>query len=436
MVFIGFCELILVDAAVEALISLEPITHGHLKTALLANLVAAGLVALVAWFAAEPIDAALDQSELDPLFRTLALLPVLSALTAGPISLLRRALAFRPLALRSIVGLSAGGLAGVFGALHGYAVWALVIQVLVQRAVELAVLWVVEPDAITFGWSSACWRDMKGFARHVIIGRAMYWASGQAPRLIIGYLLGPVALGLFTLAGRAADALLQIVVNPRAIVARVELMQDRGDGARFEAHIQAMARATALIAFPAAIGAAAVMPQLFALWLDARWQDGVVPTQLMLLSAVPMLGFYLCSAGLMAANRPDLEARLSVLQGLSNALLTGLAAPFGLNATVAAMLIRLLLLLPVALGRLGRAASIRAFAMVRGTLPVLAAASVMGLATYLCGLFVAPPGSGVVALASLVLVGLALYAGSLLIVDPALVRRAIKRVATVASELF
>jgi hypothetical protein len=147
-----------------------------------------------------------------------------------------------------------------------------------------------------------------------------------------------------------------------------------------------------------------------------------------------MLGWYFCTAGLMAANRPDLEARLSVWQGLSNALVTVLAAPLGLSVAVAAMLVRLFLMLPLALDRLGRAAGIRAFAMVRGTLPILAAATAMGLVTYASGRFLALPGSAVVQLAGLVLEGVVLYVGALLLVDPALLRRAVGRAGTGASD--
>jgi PST family polysaccharide transporter len=434
MVLIGFSELVLVDAAVEALVSLETVSRAHLKTALLANTAVGALAGVATWFAAAPIDALFHESELDPLFRALAPLPVLAALTAGPIALLRRALAFRPLAVRSIVGLAVGGAAGVWAALHDYGVWALVVQAMVQRAVELVVLWGAQPDAIAFGWSRTCWNDMAPFARSVMVGRAMYWVSGQAPRVIIAYVLDPVALGLFTLASRASDALIQVAVIPRSLVARIELREDRSDPARFEAHLCAMARGAAVIAFPAALGAAAVTPQLFVLWLDARWQDGVLPTQLMLISAVPMLAFYFCTAGLMAANRPELEARLSIWQSASNALVTVLAAPFGLVATVAALLVRLVALLPLALDRLSGAAGIRAVAMVRGTLPILAAASVMALVTYATGWLVTWPGEPALRFGALIVEGVVLYAGALLVVEPTLVRDLLRQLSQRALE--
>jgi PST family polysaccharide transporter len=421
MVFIGFCELILIEAAVEALVCLDDAARDHIRTATLVNGAVALVVGAAAWLLAEPFARAFDDPELAALARALAPLPLLSALTAAPIGMLRRARAFRPLALRSIIGLASGAVVGIAAALTGHGVWALVLQTLVQRMVELVVLWVAEPSAIGIGWSRTCWADMAHFARNVTISCAMYWMTGQAPRLVIGYLLGPVALGLFTLAGRASDVLLQIAVLPRTIVARIELIADRAEPARFEHRLQAMTREAALIAFPTAIGAAAVMPQLFALWLDARWLDGLAATQLMLLTAIPLLGFFACTAGLMAANRPDLEARISAWQSVSNTLVTLATAWLGLTIVTAAMLVRLVVLLPLAVRRLSGAASIRAATMIEGTLPILIAATVMGAITYATDRFVPLPGAAALRLVLLVVEGVVLYLAALYVIDRRLI---------------
>ena len=431
MVFIGFCEQILIEAAAEALVSLDVAARGHVRTATLVNGAVALIVGAAAWLLAEPFARAFDDPELATIARAMAPLPLLSALTAAPIGMLRRARAFQPLALRSIIGLASGAVVGIAVALSGHGVWALVLQTLVQRVVELGVLWAAEPSAIAVGWSRACWGDMAHFARNVTVSRAMYWMAGQAPRLVIGYLLGPVALGLFTLAGRALDVLLQVVVLPRTIVARIELIGDRAEPVRFEDRLRGMTRDTALFAFPTAIGAAAVMPQLFALWLDHRWLDGLAATQLMLLTAIPLLGFFACTAGLMAANRPDLEARISVWQSVSNTLVTLATAWFGLTIVTAAMLVRLFVLLPLALNRLSGAASVRAATMVEGTLPILIAATVMGVVTYATALYVPLPGSAALQLAILVVEGVVLYLATLFVIDRSLVRLLVKQMSTI-----
>jgi PST family polysaccharide transporter len=384
-------------------------------------------IALLVYLAANPLALVFGDPDIASLFFALTPLPVLSALSATPIGLLRRELGFRPLAIRSIVGLASGGAVGIAMALSGHGVWALIAQALVQRAVELAVLWIAEPAAIGFGWSRACCNDMASFARSVLIGRAMYWFSGQAPRLVIGYVLGPVALGLFTLASRAADALTQIIVLPRSIVGRIELMRNRDDPDRFAVQLKSMARETALLAFPAAIGAAALMPRLFALWLDPRWQPGIVPTQLMLLTAIPLLGFFFCTAALMAAHRPDIEARISVWQSVSNIVVTTLAAWFGLTVASLAMLLRLFALLPLALDRLDRAIAIEPWIMVKGLLSILAAATVMGIVTFATAELAVLPGPGVAQLLMLVVEGVAIYLAALMLFDRDLGRLAIRR---------
>src|SRR5436305_10033689 len=125
MVFIWFCELVLLDAAVEPLVSLPSASREHLRTASTVNGVIAALVAVATWLLAEPFAMLFQDPALRDLARALALLPILTALTAAPIATLRRARAFRSLALRAMAGLAGGGGVALAIALAGHGVWAL-----------------------------------------------------------------------------------------------------------------------------------------------------------------------------------------------------------------------------------------------------------------------------------------------------------------------
>src|SRR3954453_15152232 len=64
MVFIGFCELILLESMVEALVSLRPASRAHFRTASLLNGAAAMLVAVATWLLAEPFARLFQDPEL------------------------------------------------------------------------------------------------------------------------------------------------------------------------------------------------------------------------------------------------------------------------------------------------------------------------------------------------------------------------------------
>jgi hypothetical protein len=60
---------------------------------------------------------------------------------------------FRRLALRSIISLALGGAAGIELALAGGRIWALALQVVVQRVAEVGVAWASVPLRFQVGWS-------------------------------------------------------------------------------------------------------------------------------------------------------------------------------------------------------------------------------------------------------------------------------------------
>ena len=410
MVFIGFCEFVTVEAAAEALIGMEPLEPDHLRTATTLN-VGVSIAAGVAVFLLAPVfGQVFDDAELAPLFQGLAVLPAISALRAAPTAILKRRMDFRPLAVRSIVSLAVGGVAGVVLALTGAGAWALVGQILLQRVVEVVIMWSSAGSSAGVGWSNRHFLDLRGYAANVFLSRSMMFLGGQLPRIIIGYGLGPVALGIFTLASRFPETLAQVVLAPRVIVARVELRQFRAGDEGLVRASRRMMRDIALIACPMSLGAAATIPVLFSVWLDARWQAGILASQLMLLTIPPLVVFYASTSILLALNFPADEAKTSAAQSVTNALFTLAGVPFGLDALCLLLTVRVFLLLPYPMFLLARTCGIPGRVIADAiTLPFVMSL-VMGGAVLWISPFLVTRFGGPMALAALCVAGIAVYA--------------------------
>lgn len=411
MVFIGFCEFVTVEAAAEALMGMDPLEPQHLKTMTTCNLIVSILAGALVFFLSPLFGLIFDDAELDPLFKVLSILPAISALTSAPVAALKRQMDFRPLAVRSTLGLAVGGAGGVALAFLGAGVWSLVAQIMLQRMSEVVILWVAagRGAGIGFGWSRPHYEDLRVYAAHVLLSRSMTFLGGQVPRLIIGYFLGPVDLGLFSLATRFPDALAQVLIAPRASVARIGLRRYRHGEEALRSAFFRLLRDIAFIAFPVSIGAAATISLLISLWLDARWQAGIVAAELMFLTIPPQVVFYATSAVLLALNHPREEARISVVQNLSNALLVLAAIPFGLNAVCAATVLRLFLLMPYAARTASRVCAIPGQAIVAATgLLFVLSLAMGGSVAALCPLLIQGVGPHL-ALAGLVAAGFCIY---------------------------
>ena len=223
MVFVGFCEAILLAGAVEALVTVDDLDHLHTTTANLTNSLMALAFGLAMCASAPAIAAALHDAEIRNVLWALAPMPVLSTLSAAPIAVLRRSLKFKQLAIRSILGLTIGGVFGIVLAVAGAGVWALVLQVLAQRIAELAIGWIAVPVRFGVTWSAPHFHELRPVALNVFAARIMAMVNGQLPRLVLGFMLGPTDVGLFALGGRFHDIIVDTMAVPRTAVGRIEL---------------------------------------------------------------------------------------------------------------------------------------------------------------------------------------------------------------------
>jgi PST family polysaccharide transporter len=383
MVFVGLSEFILIEGSVEALLTVNKLDHLHTTTANLAGCGIALAFAVVISVSAPAIALLFHDEEIKYLIWTLAPLPVLSSLSATPIAVLQRSLQYKQLAIRSIAGLTLGGLFGIVLALAGAGVWALVLQVLAQRIAELTIAWISVPVRLGFKWSTIHFRELSPVGKNVFAARAMIFAGGQLPRLILGYTLGPTEVGLFTLANRFLDIIVHTVVSPRAAVGRIELRNAKVGSAEFELIYSKMVQNVAVLSFPIFFGAAALAPDLFRVWLDPRWLAGAIPTQLVILSGLPLVFFYCNDAALLAGNLSTVLKRMANLQTLTLTATVLCAAPFGLDLVCLSLAIRQWVLLPIFLRLFGRACHMPSYSALRPSLRSLIGAFLMAAFLYI-----------------------------------------------------
>ena len=374
MVFVGFCEIILLDGTVEALVTVDKLDHKHTTACNLASCML-GLVLGLTLFATGPLIAwAMRDDDIRNVIWALAPMPLLSSLSAVPVAVLRRGLKYRQLAVRAISGMAIGGVFGIAFALAGAGVWALVVQVLAQRIAELVIAWIGVPVRFGLAWSAPHFRELRPVALNVFTARMMNLVTGQMPRLVLGYALGATDVGLFALGNRFLEIIIHTTIVPRAAVGRIELRGEAFGSAEFRREFANMARNASILAFPFFLGTTALLPELFHLWLSQDWQAGIVPAQLIVLSGAPMVFFYSFDAALLAGNLSSVFRRASTIQGVTVALTALCAAPFGLTVTCLALAIRPWVLLPIIAVIFHRATGIPYRALLPSVHPLIGAA--------------------------------------------------------------
>jgi PST family polysaccharide transporter len=418
MVFVGFWEAVPGAAATDALISIPDIELKHYGSTTVGATIFSLFLGGAVFAFAGPLSIALGDPNTLGVMRAMSVLPVIQALSIAPSAAAQREMQFRSLTIRTIVSLIAGGMVGLILAVSGAGVWALVWQALVQRTVATVVLWIYVPTTFSMSVSRSHMTELSEFALPNMVSRLMSWASGQIPRLILGFYLGPARLGLFTLATRFNDILTQIAIGPKAMVARVDLRRFRDDVEGLRLAVAQVAQHISLITFPLSVGGAIIAPTLIDTWLDPRWHDAILPCQLLLMMSVPFVTIYVSASLLLALNLQRWEAGICTAQSLAIVAAVAVAAPFGVSAAAAAMLVLAVLTAPLVIYVMWRECGIGLRHILLPQLPPSLACLMMALAIFAEHSLLKPYLSAPISMGVEVLTGASIYIAVILLILP------------------
>ena len=189
-VFVGFTHVIADEGLADALVQRKELERAHLDATFWTTFAFAVVLTVILAALAVPI-AALLGDELAPVLVVLSLSIPIASTSLVQRALLTRELKFRSLALRSLVGITVGGICGVIAAFAGLGVWSLVIQNLAGVTAGTLVLWRVTDfrPRLTFSYSHC--RELLGFGSNVVGFRLLIYFTRWADDLLIGAFLGP-----------------------------------------------------------------------------------------------------------------------------------------------------------------------------------------------------------------------------------------------------
>lgn len=420
LVYVTFLQIFVEQGFGDAIIQRREIDGVYLDTAFWANLLAGVVFCAVGSAAAGPVARVFGQPELAPILRWLSLLFPLNALTVVPQCLLRRALGFQSLALRSVVQFAAGGLVAVTMACRGASVWSLVGLQLVSGAVGVLVLWRATDWRPRLRMSRACLQELAWFGGNVTGVNVLNLINRQADNLIIGYFLGPVALGYYAIAYQILVSVSSLLVGTINNVALPLFARMQHDPARLRASILRMTSLTCIVAAPVFYGISALGPETITLFFGSKWAASVPSLQVLCLIGLLYAGFYFHGPILTALGKPQWNLFLNALQATGNCAAFLIGVRWGILGVAVAYVLRAYLMAPIHLWVLQREAALEPRVYLKQFVPAGLAStammlSVIAIKTATAG---ALPAAGVFALS--VAGGGAIYLLVLLALQPGL----------------
>lgn len=312
------------------LLQADDVDQESLSTAFWTSVAAAVLLSAGLVASAPVLAAAFRSPDLAQVLRVLVLAAVPTVLAGVPLALLRRRLAFRSVALQSLVAALLGQVVAVVLALRGAGVWALVDQVIVTQAVVAVLAW------RRAGWRPSLRVSRSRLRRMVVFGvwvtgyDVMATARAVVESWIVSVALGSSALGLLNIAQRLVLVAQELVAASMVPVSTTVFAKVRESGDRLRsAYLRALSLVYAVVS-PVMLVIVVTAPALVPLLFGPEWGASVGPTQALAVAGIITLGAMLDHGLFYGLGRPGTWLAYAVVVDLATVGTTAVAVRWGL----------------------------------------------------------------------------------------------------------
>jgi PST family polysaccharide transporter len=203
------------------------------------------------------------------------------------------------------------------------------------------------------------------------------FTANQAPRILIGYLFGPAALGAFSLGLRIVEMMYQLMGTPAVNVVVSVIAKWREEPERLQRTVLIATQFTAMVTAPVFVALALTSPYLVPLVFGAKWTASVPIIQILCLYGVVVTCGLIWGAIIGGLGRPDVTLLTTSSAAIVSVTVLLIAAPWGLVPAAAAFVVRGYLTLPFMPLIIARLTGIRASAQYAVFGPVVLASAVM-----------------------------------------------------------
>jgi PST family polysaccharide transporter len=300
-------------------------------------------------FTASFISSFFGEPQLAPIVRCLSLNFLFTALQSIQVAILNRKLAFKKLAIRSLVSTLISGLLGVVLAWQGFGVWSLVIQQISNYSINVLILWKVSNWYPSFRFSSRHFCDLFSFSVNVLGFNILRFFNQRSDDFLIGYFLGTVALGYYTVAYRLLRVMVDILVNTTAKVAIPTFSRIQKDRGRMLNGFYRVTQLTSFVAFPTFIGVGILASELVKELFGENWLPSVPVMQVLVLVGIIQSISNFNGIVMLAMGKPHWKLAINCLNVILNVIGFMLVVNLGIVAVALAFFVTNLLVTPISL---------------------------------------------------------------------------------------
>ncbi len=348
-VFTAFVSVFVEQSFAEVIVQRHELKSEHLDAAFWLSICAAIVLTLLAVLGATYAADFYDQPRLELVLQVLSVSIIFAALSGVQQAILRRNFRFKSLAVRSLLAALISGIVGVAMAWQGYGVWSLVGQQLAFSFVGMLVLWVASSWRPRLSFSFICAKDMLGFVSNMIGFRLVAFFNQKIPDLFIGYFLGAISLGYYTIGRRLIDIIMQLVTNTVGQVMLPTFSKLQKNPEQFRKAFYKTTQLVSMVSFPVFVSMVILANELVPFLFGDKWQQSVPIVQVLAFLGINGCVMYFTGTVMVAMGKPGLLLIISLLDVVIKLVIFVMLAKSGIVEILTAMVIGIYAMIPVKL---------------------------------------------------------------------------------------
>lgn len=339
-VFMSFIQIFVHQGFTVAIVQKSEIDDEHLDTAFWSNFLISIFLCILSICFAGNVASIFKEIAIKPVIQCLSINFILYALCTVQDSILRRKMQFKALAIRSIFSIIGGGIVGCTMALTGYGIWSLVGKQLAEGLIGSITLWRASDWRPGFRISIQKFKDLSSFGISILGIEISNYFSTNSDNLIIGYVLGSVALGHYSIAYKFIYVSIGFI---SAVISNVTMpifsrLQKKPDD--LKKLFYTASKLSGVINIPFFAVFAILAREITIICFGEKWLPSVQTMQVFALVGIYRSLEYIFVDLIVAIGKPQLRLKIMLASSIINLILFVLVVRWGILAVAIALAIQ------------------------------------------------------------------------------------------------
>ncbi|MBN2777437.1 MAG: lipopolysaccharide biosynthesis protein [Bacteroidales bacterium] len=329
-IFIAIAEVFINSGLGAAIIRKKDATPQDCSTVFYFNIAVSALFYVILFFSAPLVSAFFNEPILVNLTRLISIVFILNAFGVVQNALLAKELNFKKIKLIELSSLAISVLPTIYLAYHGYGVYSLVAQRLVQSFFKSMFLWVFSKWKPRDGFSVKSFKSLFAFGSKILLTGIFNIIFTNIDSILIGKIFLAQQLGFYSKAKATKDLPVNTLSNILTLPVYSIMAKIHDDHEALRRLNIKFYKVFSFVFFPIVFGLIAVAEPLIITMYTEKWAFSIPMLRILAFTAIPFLLGYIQDQTIIAKGLSGLYMKLSIINRVINVVTIPIGIFWGL----------------------------------------------------------------------------------------------------------